>query len=167
MKLLFCSECGTKLTPEMEPAEKKEIMFCHKCGTFRFPVFSTAIITAVLNHDSSRVLLLRQYGRHKWNLLAGYVNKGENAEEALRREMWEEMKLTPTRVRFLFSSYFAHTETLMLCYLTHVSQGQYGTPDSTEVDAAGWFSLAEAKDYIIPRGVAQQVTDVLDREMKK
>ncbi len=54
---------------------------------FRFPTFSSAISAIVLNPDKNKVLLIQQYERKDNILVAGYINKGENAEQTLVREI--------------------------------------------------------------------------------
>ena len=103
---MYCKICGTEL--EMQPCEgePKPIPFCPSCGEYRFEQFNVAIITAIFNQDHTKLFMMRQYGRDKFNFLAGYVNKGESAEEALKREMMEEMGMTLVSYKMLFTSYF-------------------------------------------------------------
>ena len=82
----YCYECGTKLT-ERELENEGKIPYCEKCGEYRFPIFSTAVSMIVENPDKNEILLIQQYGRKNNILVAGYVNKGENAENAVMREV--------------------------------------------------------------------------------
>ena len=50
--------------------------------------------------DHSKILLIQQYGKARNILVAGYVNKGESAEEAVVREVKEETGLTVVDYRF-------------------------------------------------------------------
>ena len=86
----YCMFCGTKLK-DMELEGEGMIPFCGKCGEYRFPVFRTAVSMIVINKDKDRILLIKQYGRDRYILVAGYVNKGEDAEDAVCRELREEM----------------------------------------------------------------------------
>ena len=95
MSMNFCTECGEKLQPRFHESEGKELPYCPRCGAFRYPVFNTAVSMIVLSRDKSRVILIQQYGK-PWNVLcAGYVNQGEDAEDAVAREVREELGLTP------------------------------------------------------------------------
>ena len=85
MDMNYCMECGTKLT--IKPLKSEgEVPFCERCGTFVFPVFSTACSMIVMNPEQTKILLIKQYGRDDYILVAGYVNKGEDAEDAALRE---------------------------------------------------------------------------------
>ena len=77
--MTHCYECGAKLIPK-ELEGEGIIPYCASCETYRFPIFSTAMSTTLLSPDRKKALLIQQYGRGRNVLVAGYVNKGENAE---------------------------------------------------------------------------------------
>ena len=109
----YCMQCGTKLVTRHLDLEG-DVLYCEKCGEFRFPVFNTAVSMVVTTRDRDKILLIKQYGRDRYILVAGYVNKGEDAEDAVRREVMEEMGLHVTEVHFNHSHYFERSNTLML-----------------------------------------------------
>ena len=76
------------------------VPYCDHCGQYRFPVFNTAVSMIVTNEDQSKIILIRQYGKPHYILVAGYVNKGEDAEDAAVREVKEEMGLDVIKARF-------------------------------------------------------------------
>lgn len=51
-------------------------------------------------------MLIKQYGKDRNILVAGYVNKGEFAEHALRREVREEIGLNVVSCCFNHSEYY-------------------------------------------------------------
>lgn len=162
----YCFECGTKLI-DKECANEGLVAFCETCNAFRFPIFSTAISTAVFNPALNKVLLIQQYNRNAYVLVAGYVNKGENAEETLRREVKEEIGLGLTRFQYMRSSYFAKSNTLMLNFMS-VAESEDLSGLSSEVDVASWFDLAEAKRQIMPGSLAESfLLTILERLEKE
>lgn len=154
MSLNYCLECGTKLVMK-ECKGEGEVPFCQGCGEFRFPVFSTAMSTAVLNREMNKVLLIQQYNRKNYILLAGYVNKGENAEQALIREVKEEAGLDVVAYEYMRSEYFAPSNTLMLNYVS-VADSEDLSGISDELDHAAWFSLEEAVEAIMKGSLAER-----------
>ena len=68
----------------------------------------------VLSPKKDKVLLIQQYGKKRNILVAGYVNRGEQAEHAVAREVREEIGLTVHDVTFQRSSFFEPSNTLML-----------------------------------------------------
>ncbi|HOI26912.1 MAG: NUDIX domain-containing protein [Paludibacteraceae bacterium] len=154
----FCPKCGNELELRLCPGEENMIPFCTKCNEFRFPMFNVAICTALFNHDKTKLLMMKQYGRDKYSFLAGYVNKGEEAECALRREMMEEMKMQPDTSEFLYSAYFQKSNTLMLNFLTTVTDESLDGASPNEVDEVHWFnSYDEAYEAVIKGSLAERL----------
>ena len=141
-----CSECGHPL--ELRPfPEEGDVPYCTQCAAFRFPVFSTAISTVILNPAMDRVLLIRQTNRDDFILLAGYVKKGEDAENTLVREVREEVGLNETAFEYMRSRYFARTNTLMLNFVC-VADSEDVSRLNYEISKAVWFPLDEATRQI-------------------
>ena len=158
----FCTDCGAPL--ELRELEGEgQIPWCPRCAAWRFPTFSTAIITAVLNPTRDKVLLIQQYGRQNYILLAGYVSKGENAEQTLVREVREETGLTVTDYQYMRSAYFARSNTLMLNYWC-VADRESLAGLTREVDRAAWFPFGEAREAILHGSLAEQfLCGILDQ----
>lgn len=149
----FCLECGSLLVLK-ECNGEGEVPYCEACGSFRFPVFSTAMSTAVLNRELTKILLIQQYNRKEYILLAGYVNKGENAEAALVREVKEEAGLEIIAYEYMRSQYFAPSNTLMLNFIS-VADTEDLSAMSGELDHAAWFTLDEAAGAIWKGSLAE------------
>ena len=152
MEMNYCMHCGTKLQMKYHESEGREIPWCESCGAFRYPVFNTAVSMIVLSRDGSRVILIQQYGRPFYVLTAGYVNCGEDAENAVVREVREELGLTVETLRFNRSHYFAPSNTLMLNFTVTVAEDD--PHPNWEVDAWRWFTVEEARRNIKPGSLA-------------
>lgn len=152
-ELNYCPQCGQKLTKKELPLDGL-IPYCEQCGDFRFPVFSVAVSMIVMNEGGDQVLLIKQYGKDSYILVAGYVNKGENAEDSCRRELMEELHLTAKSLHFNRSQYFAPSNTLMLNYTVTVDQAERVCPNE-EIDAWNWLSIDEARRQIRPNSLAR------------
>ena len=154
-QMLHCMQCGEKLEMRYLPSEGRDIPYCTACGDFRFPVFNTAVSMIVTCPATGRIALIRQYGRPGFILVAGYVNRGEDAEDAAVREVREEMGLKVTAVRFNHSHFFAPSNTLMLNF-TAIVETDDAHPNS-EIDAWKWFTVEEARANIREGSLAQAV----------
>ena len=106
-----------------------------------------------MDEAKEMVLLIRQYGRPYWVLVAGYVNQAEDAEDAAAREVREELSMTVSSIRFNHSHYFAPSNTLMLNFTVTVREA-LPVPNN-EVDDWAWFTVAEAREHIKPGSLAQ------------
>ena len=152
MSMNFCTEGGEKLQLRYHESEGKELPYCPRCGAFRYPVFNTAVSMIVLSRDKSRLILIQQYSK-PWNVLcAGYVNQGEDAEDAVAREVREELGLTVETLRFNHSRYYPRTNTLMLNFTVTVAEED--PHPNWEVDAWRWFTPEEARAGIKPGSLA-------------
>ena len=149
----YCLECGTKLT-EKFLANEGTIPYCPSCDAFRFPVFNTAVSMIVLNQTQDKILLIKQYQRDDFILVAGFVNKGENGEHAVAREMKEELGLSLSSLHYNKSAYYDTSNTLILNF-TCVAVDESLAGMTEEVDYAEWFSFAEARLRIKAGSLAQ------------
>ena len=66
----FCRECGTKLVPK-ELENEGIVPYCPNCGQYRFPQYNVAVIMIVVNESTGEILLIQQYGRPSYILVAG------------------------------------------------------------------------------------------------
>ena len=82
------------------------------------------------------MILIRQYGEPNPVLVAGYIDKGETAEDAVLREVKEELGMTVQSISFLGSHYYAPSETLMFHYVVTVLE-KIAAPN-WEVDSWEW-----------------------------
>ncbi|MGL5757346.1 RNA pyrophosphohydrolase [Plesiomonas sp.] len=58
----------------------------------------------VICNRKGQVLWARRYGQHSWQFPQGGINSGETAEQAMYRELFEEVGLTKKDVRLLTST---------------------------------------------------------------
>lgn len=153
IRMKYCMECGTKLEDRYLEGEGK-IPYCTSCHEYRFEVFNTAVSMIVVNKSQDRILLIQQYSKKDFILVAGYVNKGENAEHAVLREIDEELGMKVSDIRYNSSQYFETSNTLILNYTcTVVDENLDGITE--EVDYAEWFSIEEAQEKIKKNSLAQ------------
>ena len=152
IEMNYCMQCGTKLEKKFLEGEG-EVPYCSTCADYRFPVFNTAV-SMIVRDPKGNVLLVKQYGRDSYILVAGYVNKGEDAEHAVAREVEEEMGLHITGLHFNHSHYFAPSNTLMLNWT--VTIGDEAAHPNREIDSYAWFTPVEARRNIRQGSLAEE-----------
>ena len=153
----FCTKCGTAFeTRELEG--EGTVQFCPKCNEYHFPVFNTACSMIVIDPKTKNILLIKQYGRDSYILVAGYVNRGEDAEQTVVREILEETGLVAKKITFNRSKYFERSNTLMLNWTVEIEDASVLKPNS-EVDSYHWFSFEEARKNIRPGSLAEWFLD--------
>lgn len=152
MNLNYCPVCGTKLHPKEQPHEAPAL-YCGRCGEYRFPLFSAAVAVTVLDEAGENMILIRQYGDPDPVLVAGYIDKGETAEDAVIREVGEELGMAVQSFSFLRSRYYAPSETLMFHYAATV-KGKAAAPN-WEVDGWEWVPVEQALGLAKSGGLAE------------
>lgn len=141
MDMHYCPVCGTKLHMK-EQSREAPALYCDSCEEYRFPIFSAAVAVTVLNPEKTDMILIRQYNDPDPVLVAGYIDKGESAEDAVVREIKEELGMTVQELSFLRSRYYEPSETLMLHYIACVAED--AAAPNWEVDGWGWVPVESA-----------------------
>ena len=147
-----CRECGAALI-EKELKNEGVVPFCPECGEFRFPMYNVAVSMIVVNHQTKQILLIQQYGKPYYVLVAGYVNRTESLENAVVREIKEETGMTVSEIRFNRTRFFERSNTLM-CNFTAFIENDAELHTNEEIDSFAWFSFDEARKNIRPNSLA-------------
>ena len=130
------------------------VPYCPSCGQYRFPQYNVAVSMIVVNEETDEILLIQQYGRQSYILVAGYVSRGESLEDAVAREVREETGMTVTRVKFNRTQFFEKSDTLM-CNFTAFVKGTSEMDPNFEIDSYAWFTRDEARANIRPDSLAE------------
>ena len=136
----FCGRCGTKTKVD----EKDMMLKCPDCGQVHYPRIAPAIIVAIRNEDK---LLMAKHSYHdniRYALIAGFVEPGESIEEAVHREVLEEVGIKIKNLRYLKSQSWPFPNSLMLGFEAEYESGNIKV-DGDEILKAKWFK----KDKII------------------
>lgn len=150
----YCMKCGNELRMRSLKHEGS-IPYCAACGEYRFPYANTAVSLILLSPRQDQVLLIQQYQKKDYILVAGYVNQKESLEEALQRECREEIGRELTSIRYLKSAYYEPSNTLMCCFTAVADSVSLTNISAWEIDAAKWFPFAQAIQMIKPNSLAK------------
>lgn len=149
----YCTRCGSAY--EVRELEGEEsVQFCPNCGEYHFPVFNVACSMIVVDPVEKKILLIKQYGRDDYILVAGYVNRGEDAETTVERELKEETGLSGRSIRFNRSRYYGGSNTLILNWTVEIEDAAAINTNS-EIDSYRWFTFDEARRNVKGCSLAQ------------
>lgn len=145
MKFEYCPECGEKLLPH-EIGDEGEVPFCEKCERPFFPFSYPCVICLCLDENDNVILIRQSYGHTRYVCVAGYIKSGESAEDAVRREISEEIGLEADAMRFMYSKYYEKHDNLMLAFAVRVKGTEFSL--SSEVSSADRFTMDEAEQLL-------------------
>lgn len=148
----YCLVCGTKLTPHKE----QTAMVCPDCGKMIFPRIEPCIIVLVRKGD--KMLLARHVQRNQdiYACIAGFMETGETAEQAVRREIMEETGLTVKNIRYFGSQSWPFTSQLMIAFTAEYESGELNIQES-EIKHAAWFAKDECPAMPQPGSIAHRM----------
>jgi NAD+ diphosphatase len=142
---------------------------CPVDGTEHFPRTDPAVIMLVTDPDD-RCLLARNaaWPGKRVSILAGFVEPGESAEQAVAREVDEEVRIKVTDVRYVGSQPWPMPRSLMLGFRAEAPAGQDIVVDTEEIAEAFWFSreglvaAIKAREIALPPpvSIARQIIEL-------
>lgn len=134
----FCARCGGS-THLAKGGWQRD---CGACDAQHFPRVDPVAIMLV---EHERQLLLGRsahYPPRRYSALAGFVEPGETIEEAVAREVLEEVGVRVRDVRYIASQPWPFPSQLMIGCIGH-ADGLELAIDKTEIDDARWFARDE------------------------
>lgn len=150
MKFKYCPECGSKLV-DKEIGDEGLVPFCEKCNVPYFEMFSTCVITLVLNEFEEALLLRQNYiSIQYYNLISGYMKPGETAEESAKREVEEETGIKPLSMKLTGTYWFGKKDMLMIGFIARAEKKNFSL--SSEVNEALWIPVEKAIQMVHPAG---------------
>ena len=141
----FCGRCGK---PTMT-APGERAMRC-ACGHTTYPRISPAMMVLVKRGDA--ILLARNVNAPsgRMSALAGFLEAGESVEDAIHREVLEEVGIEVKDPRYFASQPWPFPHSLMLAFTAEYAGGEL-TPDRTEIAEAAWFGPGDTLPQLPPR----------------
>jgi NAD+ diphosphatase len=130
----FCGNCGTPTVF----AEGERCVKCPECGTIAYPRISPAMM--VLIKKGEHILLAKHVASptSRYVPLAGFLEAGESIEEAVHREVFEEVGLKITNLQYFGSQSWPFPHSLMIAFTADYASGEI-TIDKNEIADAQWF----------------------------
>ena len=146
----FCARCGSPT--ELRAAGHSRT--CTGCAGRHFPRIDPTVVMLVLD-DDDRLLLAHNKswpeGRH--STLAGFMEAGESAEQAVMREVLEEVGLAVDRVEYEGSQPWPFPASTMFAFRAHAHRSELRI-NRGELTSARWFTRGDLFDAV-ERGVVK------------
>jgi NAD+ diphosphatase len=155
----FCPRCGGTLASRAAGHELR----CTQCDRAQFPRTDPAVIMAITHGDGDDEAIL--LGRNaawpagRWSTLAGFCEPGETLEDAVRREVHEEVGVRVGEVAYFGSQPWPLPASLMLGFTGRALTTEIDV-DGAEIAEARWWTRADFEaagrsgELVVPRGVS-------------
>lgn len=156
----FCGACA-------EPTVVSEVdrsRSCPSCQVPMYPRLAPAMIVSVERGDEILLARSPHFPEGIMSVLAGFVEPGESAEDAVKREVYEETKILVNNVQYFSSQAWPFPNSLMLGFRAEYEGGEIEI-DGEEIVAAEWFRAKDMPNFFPGRVSISQwlIHDFLER----
>jgi NAD+ diphosphatase len=134
----FCPNCGSP-TDVVQAGWRRD---CPSCKIQHFPRIDPVVIMLVIAGECAVLGRSRRFVPTMWSCLAGFAEPGETIEEAVRREVIEEVGIACGHVRYFASQPWPFPSSIMIgCHAEALSETI--VVDREELEDARWFDREE------------------------
>ena len=135
----YCGRCRERLYHESD----ERVLICPKCDNHIYPRISPAVIVGVINGDS--IIMSKYAGRayKGYALLSGFVEIGETLEQAVKREVMEEVGVRVKNIRYYKSQPGGIAGNVLAGFFCELDGDDALTVDTEELAFAKWFRRDE------------------------
>lgn len=130
----YCGRCGTPTA--LSGAETARV--CPACGALHFPRVTPAVIMRVERDGEILLAHSARFATGFYSVLAGFVEPGETLEQAVAREVLEEVGLQVDGIRYFGSQSWPFPSQLMVGFTARHRAGEIRLQED-EITDAGWF----------------------------
>jgi NAD+ diphosphatase len=159
----FCGRCGSR----MDKVTWEMAMHCHTCQHRCYPRVSPCIIVAIRHQNK---ILLAQGARQKevgyFSTLAGFVESSETLEQAVHREVFEEVGVKVKNLEYFDSQPWPFPHSLMCGYLAEYESGDIKV-DGKEILQADFFDINDLPTVPPSFSIAGRLIDETRKRIKQ
>lgn len=151
----YCGVCGTKFTTTNSDRSRT----CLQCNNQLFPQTSLAVITGIIKDGQLLLAHNANFPKGLNSLIAGFVELGETLEEAVEREIFEEVGLKVKNIKYFGSQPWPFPNSMMVGFIADYESGVINT-DDIEIESADWYTPDEFPEiphyYSIARKIIEE-----------
>ncbi|MBQ7578887.1 MAG: NAD(+) diphosphatase [Synergistaceae bacterium] len=152
----ICSFCGEKLSPSANDFGR----VCPSCKRVFYAPQSPAVIVAVERENKLLLAHNKAWPSDRVSIIAGFVEPGESLENAVTREIREEVGIEVKHIKYFGSQTWPFPNSLMLGFTAEYESGNLH-PDGAEIESAGFYTREEINNMNIPdkASIARKLID--------
>jgi NAD+ diphosphatase len=150
----FCGFCG-RPTKNFSDERAK---VCDSCHSLIYPRITPVIL--VLIYRGNKILLGRSstFKPGIYSVLAGFVEVGETLEEAVHREVMEEVGLKIKNLSYVGSQPWPFPNNMMIGFTAEYESGEL-TIDKKELEDANWYDMDNLPHLPAPISLSRKIVD--------
>jgi NAD+ diphosphatase len=134
----FCGACGSGTVL----AAGERCFKCVECGHMAYPRISPAMMVLIRKGDAVLLAMHVASPAKRFTPLAGFLEAGESIEEAVHREVFEEVGMQVTNLRYFGSQSWPFPHSLMIAFTADYAGGEIRV-DPAEIAEARWFGAGD------------------------
>ena len=146
----FCGRCGA----EMYLKETERARACPERQFHSYPRISPSIIVLIEKGDEMLLARSPHFKPGMYSMLAGFIEPGETAEQAVEREVFEEVGIRLKNIHYVRSQPWPFPHSLMLGFTAEYESGELN-PDGIEIEDAHWFNIDNLPELPIHASIAR------------
>jgi len=157
----YCFTCAAPLV--MADGERAKV--CAQCNTRSYPHVSPCIIVAIIKGQQLLLARAPHFKAGRYSVLAGFIEPGESAEDAVCREVYEEAHIEVKNIEYVGSQGWPFPSQLMLGFICEYKSGHIEL-DSDELEEGGWYDIDDLPETSLPISISHFLIKEAIRRIK-
>ena len=150
----FCGRCGEPMALNTNDRSKR----CSACQLNHYPRIAPAVMIRITRDDEILMGRSPRFPPGLYSVLAGFVDPGETLEQAMHREVMEEVGLKIKNLRYFTSQSWPFPHSLMIGFTAEYASGDI-TLEDEEIEEAGWFTRDNMPKIPSTISIARRLVD--------
>lgn len=151
----YCGHCGSSLQ-FMQGQRGKT---CLQCSHTVYPLVMPCIIVGIVKDNTSILLAEIKHNQSVFqSVLAGFIEAGETLEEAVAREVEEEVGIRIKNLRYYGSQPWGFSQSLMIAFMADYQGGEIQV-DGKEIHRAEWYTVKQLPSLPPQFSIARQMIE--------
>lgn len=157
----FCGRCGHPTELQLH----ERVLACRHCGALYYPRIAPCVIGIVVRGNTCLLAHNANFRDGLYSVIAGFIEPGETAEQALLREIKEETGIIAENPEYICSQPWPFPSQLMLGFVANYRAGEIQV-DGMEITDADWYSPDKLPQIPPPQTISGKLIDIFLRRTR-
>ena len=152
----FCGRCGH--ATELNPGDSGIRCGNTECRAIHYPRIAPSVIVLVTRGDQCLLARSPRFEPGMYSTLAGFIEAGESAEHAIRREIREEVGIEVKNPTYFGTQSWPFKHSLMMGYFAEYASGDIEV-DGVEIVDANWYRRESLPQLPLRASISRALID--------